>query len=269
MIKEKANARVMTLQLLKDTVNTATWHENSSIINDIKKILSKHKLFNHPIINSLNNGNFDLEKNQKIHLEYQNAIVEIFTDALLAAQLAAKELDQLFKPTVKMYARFLLSFNISDEFGLVQNQKYSMSPLNSHFCLYKQVLSQLNISEELSKNYKLSEESSILRESLENSYNSYCDVILLLAIAEMQVIKFSAPLKKSINYLNINTKQGYYDVHGTTLDVDLNAADDEHEDDLWILLNQIIHFKQLSDVKAKAIDYCDNWYNFWTKMNEI
>ena len=112
MIKEKANARVMTLQLLKDTVNTATWHENSSIINDIKKILSKHKLFNHPIINSLNNGNFDLEKNQKIHLEYQNAIVEIFTDALLAAQLAAKELDQLFKPTVKMYARFLLSFNI-------------------------------------------------------------------------------------------------------------------------------------------------------------
>ncbi|ENX32962.1 MULTISPECIES: hypothetical protein [Acinetobacter] len=269
MLNEKATARATTIQLLKDTVDEKNWIENSLTINNIRNEINNHQLFNHNIISSLNNGEFDLEKIQKIHLEYKNAIVEIFTDALLAAQWSAKELDQLFEPTVKMYARFLLSFNISDEFGLVANTNYEISPLNSHFCLYRNVLEQLNISEEMIKTYKHSEESSILRATLENSYTSYCDIVLLLAIAEMQVIKFSAPLKKSLSHLNIDTNYGYYNVHGTTIDADLNAADDEHEDDLWILLNQVSHFSQPDKIKAKALEYCDSWNKFWSKMNDI
>ncbi|MFP3454391.1 hypothetical protein R0K30_22570, partial [Bacillus sp. SIMBA_154] len=84
---------------------------------------------------------------------------------------------------------------IADEFGFSFETNDGLTPLNSHFCLFKKVLGQLNISSEIDSNHAYTEESTDLRIYLEEAYDDYIKLLLLLAVAEQQVIAFSAPLK--------------------------------------------------------------------------
>ncbi|MFP3355312.1 hypothetical protein R0K04_28620, partial [Pseudoalteromonas sp. SIMBA_153] len=79
---------------------------------------------------------------------------------LLMAQFQAKQLDKKIYSSVKMYPRFLLGLNIADEFGFSFETNDGLTPLNSHFCLFKKVLGQLNISSEIDSNHAYTEEST-------------------------------------------------------------------------------------------------------------
>lgn len=58
-------------------------------------------------------------------------------------------------------------------------------------------------------------------------------------------------------------------MHGVTQDIMTQAADDLHEDDLWILLTQALNFYNGAELEQTAIKYCDLWQAFWDKMQEI
>ena len=88
-------------------------------------------------------------------------------------------------------------------------------------------------------------------------------------MGEQQVITFSPPLRKSFEQLGFATNQGYYHVHGVTQDTTIQAADDLHEDDLWILLIQAFSFYDEQEFEQAAIKYCDLWEQFWDKMQQI
>ena len=144
-----------------------------------------------------------------------------------------------------------------------------ITPLNAHFCLFKEVLKDLNISRDMVKSYIYSFESIALRNFLEQSYDNYAKLALLLAVGEQQVIAFSPPLRKSFEQLGFATNKGYYQVHGVTQDIMTQAADDLHEDDLWILLTQALNFYNAAELEQAAIKYCDLWEQFWDRMQQI
>jgi hypothetical protein len=264
------SARKNAINLLKNSITESDWNRNDKQLASLRKEILEHPLFKHQIIKKLKSNAFNLNQIQDIHLEYQHSIVEIFTDALLMAQFQARQLDSKMFPTIKMLPRFLIAFNINDEFGLSsENNTYENTPLNAHFCLFNKVLDDLEIPKERIENFNFSQEADNVRNFLEGTYSDYVKVILALAIAEQQVITFSPPLKTAVHNLNINTSKGYYDVHGTTEDETISAADDLHEEDLWLLLTHCLHLSDFEDVRKVAIDYCNAWYKFWEKMNTI
>lgn len=266
---QNQTARQTTIDLLKQSIPKENWDENQIKLDLLKEQVLKHPLFEHNIITRLKNKSFSLNKIQSIHLEYQHSIVEIFTDALLMSQFQAKQLDNKIFSSVKMYPRFLIAFNINDEFGLSSDHNsYKDTPLNSHFCLFKRVLDDLSISKETQDTFVFSKEAINLRNFLESTYSDYIKVVLALAIAEQQVITFSPPLRESVANLDIAVNRGYYNVHGTTDDGTTEAADDLHEQDLWLLLTQALHFYDFEEISQIAFDYCDLWNAFWNKMDE-
>lgn len=259
-------ARRNTISLLSSSIPESLWNNNQDKVLDLKAELAEHHLFKHDIIQTLNQDSICLDTLKYIHLEYENSIVEIFTDALLMAQFQAKQLDKKIYSSVKMYPRFLLGLNIADEFGFSFETNNGLTPLNSHFCLFKKVLGQLNISSEIDSNHAYTEESTDLRIYLEEAYDDYIKLLLLLAVAEQQVIAFSAPLKQAVENAGINTKDGYYYVHGTTSDITTVASDDYHENDLWLLITHSLHLHSVEDLRTYALEYCQLWDNFWNKM---
>lgn len=271
MSHTQKSARELAINSLRNSIPSNIWKDNEDKITDLKLRILKHPLFQHDIISLLKNKSFNLIQIQKIHLEYEHSIVEIFTDALLMAQFQAKQLDSYLYPTMKMLPRFLIAFNINDEFGLVsEHNNYENTPLNSHFCLFNKVLADLGISTNKQRQeYIYSSEAINLKVFLENTYRNYIKVIVALAIAEQQVITFSPPLKQAVKDLGIDVECGYYDVHGTTADQTTAAADDLHEEDLWLLLNHALHVFSFHDVESIAFQYCDLWNSFWNKMKEI
>ena len=261
-------ARENTISLLSSSIPESLWNANQDKVLDLKAELAEHRLFKHDVIQALNHDSICLDTLKHIHLEYQNSIVEIFTDALLMAQFQAKQLDKYIYSSVKMYPRFLLGLNIADEFGFSFETNEGPTPLNSHFCLFKKVLEQLNISSEVDSNHSYTEESADLRIYLESAYNNYIKLILLLAVAEQQVIAFSAPLKQAVENAGISTQDGYYYVHGTTSDMNTVASDDYHENDLWLLITHSLHIHSVEDLRTCALEYCELWDNFWNKMSD-
>lgn len=266
---DENGARDNALSLIKQSVPTDIWEVNTSKVTAIRNKLASHPLFSHPMIDILSNQTLPLSTVQNIHLEYQHSIVEIFTDALLMTQFQAKQLDEKIFASVKMYARFLITFNILDEFGFSFQPNQQVTPTNAHFCLFKEVLKDLELTELDVASYPYSPEAKALRSFLEKSYDNYAKLALLLAVGEQQVITFSPPLKKSFENLGLPTNRGYYHVHGVTQDTSIQAADDLHEDDLWVLLIQAFNFYDETELEQAAMTYCDLWQAFWEKMQRL
>jgi len=253
---------------MRSNLTDQQWEDNTKAVEKLKLQIKNHSLASHPAIGSLQSEEYTLNSIKRIHLEYRHAIVQIFTDALLMAQFQSRQLEPRLTFGSKMGPRFLLTLNILDEFGFApgvgEDGYYLGNPSLAHYPLFEDVLRRLGISEAEIKHFSPSGISKEVRAFLESSFTDYLDILVLLAVAEEQVILFSQPLRQALVNLKIDTNVGYYVVHGTTDDKTLNASDDQHEDDLWYAL---IHGCTVSDftrITSLALRYCDLWNEFWT-----
>ncbi|NII75659.1 hypothetical protein FHW84_004270 [Dyella sp. SG562] len=237
-------------------------------MENLRQLISTHPVARHRAIGVLNSGTLDLEAMRTIHLEYRHAIVQIFTDALLAAQLQTRQLEPRLPPGSKLAPRFLITLNDLDEFGfrpgLDAEGYYRGNPAYAHYPLFERVLDDYGISLQQRQSYPASRISRKVREFLEHSYGDYLDVVVLLAAAEEEVILYSAPLREATRALGIDVDDGYYFVHGVSEDVSAEAADDDHENDLWLALTQALTPEHYPRVQSLCLRYCDLWDQFWT-----
>lgn len=253
--------------LLKETVPSQKWKQNSEFIDRLREGISKHPVARHPVIESLNASSFDLKGVRQIHLEYRHAIVQIFTDALLMAQLQTRQLEPELKSGSKMYARFLLTLNTLDEFGFKpgvdSSGYYQGNALGAHYPLYEGVLDELGIGQTEREQYEPSKLSHKLRSFLENSYDNLAGIISLLAAGERVVVLFSAPLRENAKTVGVDTSKGYYMNHGASDDDQAEGDDDTHEDDLWYVLMQALSPDKYEKIEKLCEEYCDLWVEFW------
>lgn len=260
--------RKKAVAIMRASLPDELWRRNESFVEHLRKLIAEHPVARHPAIQVLNEGGLNAHAMRTIHLEYRHAIVQIFTDALLAAQLQSRQLEPRLRPGAKLAPRFLLTLNDLDEFGfrpgLDADGYYRGNPTYAHYPLFERVLDDYGISLLERQTYAPTSSSRTVREFLEHSYGNYLDVTVLLAAAEEEVILFSPPLRKATKALGIDVSDGYYFVHGVSEDETAEAADDDHENDLWLILIQALTPDQYPRVQALCMRYCDLWANFWT-----
>lgn len=261
------NPRKHVVHELERVTSAEIWVENGKFIDNLKKRILAHPLFKSPALKMLNEGKADLSTVKTIHLDYRFAIVKIFTDALLMAQFLARDIEHWLPPSSKIGPRFLLTLNLLDEIGFSPNRAdshyYCGNIRRAHYPLYEDVLDQLGVSVDEREKHKASQHAIKLKTKLEDTYTDYLSLVALLAIAEQQVIVFSPALKRSLVQLGLDVSTGYYYVHGTSTDESLSAADDDHENDLWLLLQQAMRQDEMPRIEEMCLSYCDLWMEFW------
>ncbi|WP_266169087.1 hypothetical protein [Dyella subtropica] len=253
---------------MRGSIPSESWQRNAAFVENLRYLIANHPVAKHRAIGVLNGGTLDAAAMRTIHLEYRHAIVQIFTDALLAAQLQTRQLEPRLHPGAKLAPRFLITLNDLDEFGFRPGSDadgyYRGNPEYAHYPLFEKVLDDYGITRQQRQSYVPSQISRAVREFLEQSYGNYLDVTVLLAAAEEEVILFSPPLREATRALGINVDEGYYFVHGVSADENSDAADDDHENDLWTILTQALTPDQYPRVQALCLRYCDLWEQFWT-----
>lgn len=262
------NPRELALAEMSKSIPDEQWEKNLQFLNNLRKIIAAHPVSTHPAIQVLNSGQLCIEQLKKIHLEYRHAIVQIFTDALLMAQFQSKQLELKLHAGAKLAPRVLLSLNILDEFGFRpgfdKNNYYQGNPAYAHYPLFEDLLAQYGISETERNAYQPSQIADDVRSYLEASYSSYMKVLALLAVAEEEVILFSPPLRQATKAAGITVDGGgYYYVHGISSDETAEAADDDHQNDLWYALAQAITGDDYDGLHQLCIEYCALWNSFW------
>ncbi|MCU4552463.1 iron-containing redox enzyme family protein [Acinetobacter nosocomialis] len=267
------NPRKKALAGMKQSISTELWDKNLNFLTQLRAKIAQHPVSHHPAIETLNNGEINKENLKRIHLEYRHAIVQTFTDALLMAQYQTKQLEPRLHAGAKMFPRFLLSLNIFDEFGFRpgadRDGYYQGNPEYAHYPLFEDVLNDFGVTEEERRSYKPTSIAHQVREFLENSYNDYKAVSALLAVAEEEVILYSPPLRRATSAVGIEVEGGgYYHVHGVSEDKTAEAADDDHEEDLWFILMQACTEEDYIRLENLCLEYCDLWKKFWDVQME-
>ncbi|HAV5934355.1 iron-containing redox enzyme family protein [Acinetobacter baumannii] len=262
------NPRQKALLGMKNSIPTEQWEENLKFLKQLRARIAELPVCKHPAIEVLNNGFLDKFTLTRIHLEYRHAIVQIFTDALLMAQFQTKQLEPKLHSGAKMFPRVLLSLNVLDEFGFRPgtdpDNYYLGNPEYAHYPLYEDLLNDYGLSEKDRREYQPSKIADQVRNFLESSYDSYIKVVALLAVAEEEVILFSPPLREATKAIGVDVEGGgYYHVHGVSTDETSEAADDDHEDDLWFALAQAITKEDYESLTTLCMDYCALWNEFW------
>jgi len=261
------NPRQIARIAIQTSMPDDLWLQNQQFITHLKHGLQQHPVSSHPAIQALNQARFNRAQLKHIHLEYRHAIVEIFTDALLAAQFQSRQLESRLAPGSKMQARFLLTLNTLDEFGFRPGVDacgyYRGNPLYAHYPLFERLLDDLGVNHAERCAYTPSAIAQEVRAYLEASFDAFPQVTGLLAVAEEEVVLFSAPLRENAKALGVAVTSGYYLCHGTSDDDQAEANDDAHEDDLWYVLMQALVPEQYSAITDLCEQYCDLWAKFW------
>ncbi|RRD58927.1 hypothetical protein EII20_00225 [Comamonadaceae bacterium OH2545_COT-014] len=264
--------REKAIHEIKRSLKIEDWKRNERFIESLREKIKHHPVSRHQAIKLLSEGKFSFEKMQKIHLEYRHAIVQIFTDALLMAQHLSHRLEPRLAPGSKIPPRFLLTLNDLDEFGFTPGLDsagyFRGNPAYAHYILFEDVCESLSLSASIRQSYNPSEASKRVRNFLEHAYANYDSVVALLGVAEEEVILFSPPLRKATRAVGIDVDSGYYHVHGVSTDESASAADDDHEDDLWVILTQAIEPDRFDEIEKICMEYCDLWSDFWTYQIE-
>jgi hypothetical protein len=258
---------------LRASVPMDVWQKNTLFVENLHQLIDEHPIARHPAIDMLNHGEVDMPSMRAIHLEYRYAIVQIFTDALLAAQMQARQLEARLRPGSKLAPRFLITLHDLDEFGfrpgMDEEGCYCGNPAYAHDLLFERVLDAYGIDQDRQGNYVPSRVATAVRRCMERSYRSYLDVTLLLATAAQMMSLFASPLRVATQSLGIPVDDGYYAMHGASQGSHIETTSDEHENDLWLVLTQALTPDHYARVQEACLHYCDVWDRFWTyQMNK-
>ena len=267
------NPRQQAKKAIRASISSDLWLANSDFVAQLSQKVKNHQVATHPAIELLNRGTFNQEQMVTIHLDYRHAIVQIFTDALLMAQYQTCQLEPRLTPGSKMYARFLITLNDLDEFGfrpgLDKYGYYLGNPSQAHYPLFEEVLDHLKVSQHQRRSYVPTKVARQTRQFLENAYGDLCSVVSLLAVAEEEVVLFSAPLRENTRAVGIDVSSGYYFCHGSNDDLQADARDDDHANDLWYILIQALTPQRYGEIEKLAQEYCDVWVKFWDAQTNL
>ena len=190
----------------------------------------------------------------------------------MAAQLQAGQLEPRLMRGSKMYARFMLSFNLLDEYGFypgaTEQGVYCGDPDGAHCLLFEQVLDELKIDLTRRMEYVPSVAASALRQGLENAFDDFTILVGLLAVAEVATT-FTSSLRSNAQAVGIDVSQGFYYCHGDTSDQETDGHDDLHADDLWYVLMQALTPDRYDEVAALCEQYCDLWVAFYDAQMQL
>ena len=269
---QSEDARHEALSFVKNSLEKGSWEEHQTYVQNIRIIIENHSLFKHPILDKLKNKDLDLIQLREIHSNYFIAIVKIFTDALSIliynchALEKNKNIQDKKRILAKVHARYLLSLNLIDELGFNTHNLSLSSPNKSHLAYFVALLAQLGINPVDEEHADI--EANNVQSFIKSYLFDYQALLLILAITEQQVITYSEALSINISKYGSELTKGYYACHGLVGNGENLANDDNHQDDIWMLLTQALDVEKINHLYVLAEDYTNCWLKFWTKMSK-
>ena len=270
---QSENARLEALSFIKKSIPATLWNKHAHEVQQLKQTCLQHPLFQLPILTRLSNQTLSLEQLKFIHINYFTAIVKNFTDTLSMVIYQALQLEnhenihEVARIHAKAYARYLLSLNLIDELGFNTYKLSLSSPARSHLVYFMDLLKLLQVNP--------LDQKQVVTEAYDlNQFNhphlpSYNNLLLILACAELQVIKYSEALRINLEKYDVQFTYGYYACHGVVDHSEKLANDDNHEDDIWALLTQSYRSSQQHSYEQLLGQYLQLWQNFWSKMDTL
>ncbi|RCW68510.1 hypothetical protein [Pseudorhodoferax soli] len=262
--------RAAARRILIDQLGQETATRNRNFAAGFIRRIKSQRIFTHPILDALRDGAFDRDTLAEIHLEFRNAVVTVFTDAILAAQLQSRTLESRFGPASHMVVRFLLSLNLLDEFGykpgIGEESYFRGHPWAAHFCMFDEVLSELGVDADARAAYSESDGARRVRLFIESQFSDYLGLLVVLASTEETAMVICPAMRKAAAHVGIDVTRGYYFVHGTTADAETRAFDDDHQEDVAFAL---MHAMTPTDDRRAcrlADDYGQVWLQFWDDL---
>lgn len=267
---QSENARTEALNFIKNSLTLDQWNLHQAQIQLLKQSVEQHALFQHPILNQLQSSTLSLHHLKTIHLNYFVAIVKIFTDALSMLIFDAHTLEKNqniktdMRVKAKVYARYLLSLNLIDELGFNTLDLALSSPSKAHLTYFLQLLEALSLdtndlTQTVSQAHRVSD-------YIASHFHDYQALLLILAITEQQVIVYSEALSINVAKFDPKFSSGYYECHGVVGCGHSLANDDNHEDDIWMLLTQALDTSRTDELSAITHEFLDIWHDFWESM---
>lgn len=267
---QSENARTEALNFVKNSLTLDQWNLHQAQIQLLKQSVEQHALFQHPILNQLQSSTLSLHHLKTIHLNYFVAIVKIFTDALSMLIFDAHTLEKNqniktdMRVKAKVYARYLLSLNLIDELGFNTLDLALSSPSKAHLTYFLQLLEALSLdtndlTQTVSQAHRVSD-------YIASHFHDYQALLLILAITEQQVIVYSEALSINVAKFDPKFSSGYYECHGVVGCGHSLANDDNHEDDIWMLLTQALDTSRADELSAITHEFLDIWHDFWESM---
>jgi len=220
---QSENARLEALNFIRHSVEPSLWHQHVEQVNSLKQYSLEHPLFKQKILERLHNQALSLKQLKLIHINYFAAIVKVFTDALSMLIYQACQLEH--HPNIHIQQRV-------------------------HAKAYAHALEIDPFDEQ-----EICNEAYELNQFIQLHLNSYEHLLLILACAELQVIKYSEALRINLEKYDSLFTEGYYDCHGIVDDSYRLANDDNHEDDIWSLLTQSYQGSQKPEYQTVVQEY--------------
>lgn len=265
--RPRENAR----QIIHAATPQAIWLSNNIFFEELFHDIKRHPLFVHPALQELSTGRFAREDLRDVHLDFWYGGVQVFTDALLMAQFHTRSLEARFGTRAKMASRFLLTLNILDEFGFApgpgDQEPYRGNPMLSHPLLFEAVLEELGATPQVRSAFSPSPEAQALRSYFDRSFSNFWDLLVMLAVTEEEAMVFSPPMRHAAKQAGVGVDDGYYMVHGTSEDTDLNAFDDQHQYDVRCIMEHAVEPAQYDSIRQKSMQCCDIWNDFWSAQS--
>lgn len=253
--------------ILRDAVPDPQWVDSRRFLRDLLARGEAHPLFELDIRGQLARGSLSRAELQRIHLDYRYAIVDVFTDILLAAQLQTRRLESTLGIGAKMAPRFLLTLNVLDEFGFAPGDSrasYLGNARSSHYSLYLQVLADLELDAEAIGSFEPSEAAERMRGEVESSFDDLLALLAILIVGEQHAVAYSPPLRLAVQRAGLSVDVGYYQVHGSSDDEQIDARDDVHLDDALFVLTAAMRHEDRAQVEVAYFGFLDRFADFWT-----
>lgn len=261
----KATRSVVQAQIKSDTP-AEVYARNEAFVAGLMEEIKEHKLFSHPIVSRMQNGQLSKEAVTRLHMDFR-LLTKQFTDVILAAQFLTREIDVRHGMN-HMPARFLITLNLLDELGFEAGQgDYEGTPNNSHYILFDKVVADLRGTTEGLDEYSVSAPTRVLHGFVEEHMNDFLATLLYIAVTEEEAMVYSPPMREAARAVGVPVDKGYYNVHGTSEDEDTEAEDDEHQRDILVILAQYLTEEDYPRVRELAFSFCDKWLMFWEDQN--
>ncbi|EPF6111591.1 iron-containing redox enzyme family protein [Enterobacter cloacae] len=256
------NTRQLGRDAIVSTVDQRVYRENRAFANRLIDRVESHPLMRNPILSKMTSGEFDIQQMRVFHLEFYHAFAQVFTDAVIEALSAAKQLEAPLGAQAKMAARFLLQINLLDELGFHPGEdnegNYNGQPALAHYVQFFNTIEQLGMTEQEVKAWLPMSSSLACRATFENAYGDYTRLVGLLAVAETVFHDFATPWAKGVDKAtDIDVTQGYHSIHVESETGE--SIEDGHSEDAWILFCQAI----TEDRYREMEQHVDLWLKVW------
>ena len=252
-------------KILIDSIEKEKLLDQQCFTNTLRNSVSTHRLLSHPIIELLKDKKVSKDNYKKILLDFRG-LVSTFTDLLYGAAVFCRELEKYTGDGIKIHSRFLLNLNIIDEMGLFlfPSKLHESSSLYSHHLLFEEVLKTIEADENVLCFNNSGQSEKIKQLWVESIKSDFLSCLSCLISTEVVALHINPALKINAEiFENLSFNSGYFYVHGSSSHDSMNAADDHHENDLWLLAAIAVENSKQSIFSEKIMYSMNKWAEFW------